>query len=138
MTVPGGELDLRRELYRCGRRPAPVLHQPQAGRLPRPGSQGPPVPEREQPVEPYVAPALGDEIFMHAPIDDGWLVVMRRNLPDRPIEWYLQHCNQDLSELISQSQHPYPTEGQAVMSDLHRRGIWLDWRRGTPAPNSDG
>jgi hypothetical protein len=96
------------------------------------------LPEREQPVEPYVAPALGDEIFMHAPIDDGWLVVMRRNLPDRPIEWYLQHWNQDLSELISQSQHPYPTEGQAVMSDLHRRGTWLDWRRGTPAPNSDG
>jgi hypothetical protein len=33
---------------------------------------------------------------------------------------------------------PYPTEGQAVMSDMHRRGIWLDWRRGTPAPHSDG
>jgi hypothetical protein len=94
------------------------------------------LPEREQPVEPYVAPALGDEIFMHAPVDDGWLVVMRRNLPDRPIEWYLQHWNQDLSELISQSQ-PYPFEGQAAMSEVHRRGSWLDWQRGTPAPNSD-
>jgi hypothetical protein len=60
---------------------------------------------------------------------------MRRNLPDRPIEWYLQHWNQDLSELISQSQ-PYPFEGQAVMSDLQERGSWLDWRRGTPAPAS--
>ena len=96
------------------------------------------LPERELPIEPYAAPAYGDEVFMHAAIDDGWLVVMRRNLSDRPIGWYLQHWNQDLSELISQSQHPYPTEGQAVMSDAHRRGILLDWRRGTPAPNSDG
>jgi hypothetical protein len=91
------------------------------------------LPEREHPVEPYVAPALGDEIFMHAPVDDGWMAVMRRNLPDRPIEWYLQHWNPDLSQLLSQSQ-PYPFEGQAVMSDLQRRGSWLDWRRGRPAP----
>jgi hypothetical protein len=94
------------------------------------------LPERELPVEPYVAPALGDEIFMHAPVDDGWLVVMRRNLPERPIEWYVQRWNPDLSELISQSQ-PYPFEGQAVMSDLQERGSWLDWRRGTPALDSD-
>jgi len=90
------------------------------------------VPERELPDEPYVAPALGDEIFMHAPVDDGWLIVMRRNLPDRPIEWYLQHWNPDLSELVSQSQ-PYPFEGQAAMSDLQERGSLVDWRRGAPA-----
>jgi hypothetical protein len=92
------------------------------------------LPEREHPVEPYVAPALGDEIFMHAPVHDGWPVVMRRNHPDRPIQWYLQHWNPDPSQLLSQSQ-PYPFEGQAVMSDLQQRGSWLNWRHGRPAPD---
>ena len=40
---PGREPDLRRDVHRRRRRPAPVLHQPQAGRLPGPGPEGPPV-----------------------------------------------------------------------------------------------
>ena len=43
---PGREPDLRRDVHRRRRRPAPVPDQPQAGRLPRPGPEGPPVRRR--------------------------------------------------------------------------------------------
>ena len=46
MTVPGREPDLRRDVPRRRRRHPPVLDQPQAGRLPRPGPEGPPVRRR--------------------------------------------------------------------------------------------
>ena len=84
-----------------------------SGRLRRPLAALLRRPQRELPVDPYVAPAYGDEIFMRAPLGHDWIVVMRRNLSDRPIEWYLQHWNHDLSELASESQ--FPTEGQAVV-----------------------
>jgi hypothetical protein len=87
--------------------------------------------ERELPIEPYAAPAYGDEVFMHTAIDDGWIIVMRRNLSDRPIEWYLQYWNHDLSELSSETQHV--TEGKAMMSAMHEHGRWLEWRRGAVA-----
>jgi hypothetical protein len=86
-------------------------------------------PQREHRIEPYEAPAYGDEPFLHARVDDGWLVVMRRNLSAPPIEWYLQHWNHDLSELRSESQHPF--EGQAVMRGIQEWGVALDkWTRG--------
>ena len=43
MTVPGVNLDLRGDVHRRDRERQPVPDQPQAGRLPRAGSQGPPV-----------------------------------------------------------------------------------------------
>ena len=55
---------------------------------------------------------------------------MRRNLSDRPIEWYLQHWNHDLSERSCELQHE--TEGQAVV-DAELRYGQLEWERGAIA-----
>jgi hypothetical protein len=88
------------------------------------------LPDHERPIEPYKAPAYGDEVFMHAPLGNDWIVVMRRNLSDRPIEWYLQHWDQELSEPSSESQHQ--TEGQAGGGAELRHGQ-LEWERGAIA-----
>jgi hypothetical protein len=100
------------------------------GRLRRPLAALLRLPERERPVEPYAAPAYGDEVFVHAPLGEDWIVIMRRNLSDRPIEWYLQYWNHDLSELSSEAQHE--TEGQAFVDAVLRHGP-LEWARGAIA-----
>ncbi len=88
------------------------------------------MPEQERPIEPYVAPAYDDEAVMHAAVGENWVVVLRRNLSDRPIEWYLQYWNHDLSALRTEER--YDLDGEAVGHAMYRHGQ-LQWERGAVA-----
>jgi transposase len=56
---PGRQSDLRRDVHRRRREPLSVLEQPQAGRLPGPGSEGPPVRRRAGAQRPHQQTRLG-------------------------------------------------------------------------------
>ncbi len=88
------------------------------------------LPEHERAIEPYVAPAYGDEVVTHAALGEDWIVVLRRNLSDRPIEWYLQYWNHDLSELRTEER--YDMDGKAVAQAMYRHGE-LQWKCGAVA-----
>ncbi len=88
------------------------------------------LPEHERPIEPYVAPAYGDEVVTYAALGEDWIVVLRRNLSDRPIVWYLQYWNHDLSELRTEER--YDMDGKAVAQAMYRHGE-LQWECGAVA-----